>query len=105
MGELQHGTHDDCEDLTKEEVNVFYNFYENGEIHSDDDKNPDQSNNKEDSVESVHDQLDNEEDSNESVHEGHSEDHTWAMSSMDVNKSEEMDPDRWHNFSAAVCYS
>ena len=90
MGELQHGTYDDCEDLTKEEVNVFYNFYENGDLHSDDDENPDQSDNEEDSV--------------ESVHEGYSEDHT--TSSMDVNKSEDMvDSDRWHEFSAAVCYS
>ena len=32
MGELQHGTYDDdCEDLTLEEVNGFYNFKEDGE--------------------------------------------------------------------------
>jgi len=32
MGELQHGTYDDdCEGLTLEEVNSFYNFKEDGE--------------------------------------------------------------------------
>jgi len=32
MGELQHGTYDDdCEGLTLEEVNGFYNFKEDGE--------------------------------------------------------------------------
>ena len=44
---MEHGTYDDCEGLTKEEVNVFYNFHENGELHSDD-EDPDQSDNEED---------------------------------------------------------
>ena len=52
MGELQHGTYDDCEDLTEEEVNVFYNFHEDGKLHSDD-EDSDQSDNEEDSL---HDQ-------------------------------------------------
>ena len=47
LGELEHGTYDDCEGLTEEEVNVFYNFHKNGELHSDD-EDPDQSENEED---------------------------------------------------------
>ena len=32
MGELQHGVYDDeCEGLTKEEINAFYGFEEDGE--------------------------------------------------------------------------
>ena len=31
MGELQHGTYDDCEGLTEEEVNAFYGFNKDGE--------------------------------------------------------------------------
>jgi hypothetical protein len=84
MGELQHGTYDDCEDLTEEEVNIFYNFCENGELHSDDEDL---------------DQSDNEEDS---LLEGYSEDH--STGSMDVNESENM-VDSDHDFSTAVCCS
>jgi hypothetical protein len=31
MGELEHGTYDDCSDLTEDEVNAFYGFDQNGE--------------------------------------------------------------------------
>lgn len=82
MGELQHGTYyDDCEDLTKEEINIVYNFYENGELHSDD-EDPNQSDNEEDSL--------------------YSEDH--STTSTDVNEPEDMAISN-HEFStAAVCY-
>jgi len=34
LGELQHGTYDDeCEHLTRDEVNTFYDFDEDGESH------------------------------------------------------------------------
>lgn len=40
MGELQHGTYDDeCEGLTLEEVNFFYDFGEDGERQADEDSN------------------------------------------------------------------
>jgi hypothetical protein len=40
MGELQHGTYDDeCEGLTLEEVNAFYDFGEDGERQADEDSN------------------------------------------------------------------
>ena len=72
MGELQHGTYDDCEDLTEEEVNVFYNFHEDGKLHSkSDDEDSDQSDNEEDSL---HDRY----------YEGCSTD------SVDVNESEDV---------------
>jgi hypothetical protein len=88
MGELQHGTYDDCEDLTEEEVNVFYNFCENGELHSDD-EDPDQS---------------DYEDSEDFLLEGYSEDH--STSSMDVNESENIvDSDHEFQVSTAVCCS
>ena len=49
MGELEHGTYDDdCEDLTEEEINAFYNFNENGELLSDE-EDPDQSDDETDS--------------------------------------------------------
>lgn len=83
MGELWHGTYDDCENLTEEEINVFYDFYENGELHSDDEEDPDQSDNEEDSL-----------------HEGYSED--YSTSSIDVNESDNM-ADLDHQFSTAVC--
>jgi hypothetical protein len=43
LGELQHGTYDDeCEGLTLEEVNGFYDFSEEGESQFGD-EDPDQS--------------------------------------------------------------
>jgi hypothetical protein len=43
LGELQHGIYDDeCEGLTKEEINAFYGFEEDGESQVID-ENPDQS--------------------------------------------------------------
>ena len=84
MGELQHGIYDDCEDLTGEEVNVFYNFYENGELHSD----------NEDSDQS--DQSENEEDF---LHEGCSEGH--SSNSMDINEFEHVGESD-HGFSTEV---
>ena len=84
MGELQHGTYDDCEDLTEEEVNVFYNFQEDGKIHSDD----------EDS-----DRSDDEEDS---LHEQYSE--GCSTDSVDINESEDV-ADSDHEFVTEVCCS
>jgi hypothetical protein len=81
---LEHGTYDDCEGLTEEEVNIFYNFHENGELHSDD-EDPDQSDNEEDSLD-------------EEFSEGDSTD------SMDVNESEDMQ-DSDHGFGTEVCCS
>ena len=78
---MEHGTNDDCEDLIEEEVNVFYNFYENGELHSDD----------EDS-----DQSDNEENS---PNEEYSE--IYSTDSMDVNESEDV-IDSDHGFCTEV---
>lgn len=40
MGELQHGTYDDeCEGLTLEEVNVYYDFGDDGETEADEEFN------------------------------------------------------------------
>ena len=85
MGELQHGTYDDCKDLTEEEVIFFHNFYKNGEIHSDD-EDPKQSDNEDDSL-----------------HDRYSED--YSTSSMDVNEPEDTEDivDLDHEFSTAVC--
>jgi hypothetical protein len=78
---LEHGYYDDCEGLTEEEVNVFYNFHENGDLHSDD-EDPDQSDNEEDSLD-------------EEYSEGYS------MDSMDVNESEDV-VDSDHGFGTEV---
>jgi hypothetical protein len=43
LGELQHGAYDDeCEGLNEEEINAFYGFENNGEMH-DLDESSDQS--------------------------------------------------------------
>ena len=43
LGELQHGTYnDECDGLTLEEVNSFYDFGEDGEPQFDNDEDPDQ---------------------------------------------------------------
>ena len=77
---MEHGTYDDCEGLTEEEVNVFYNFRENGELHSDD-EDPDQSDNEEDPLD-------------EEYSEGYSTD-------MDVNEPEGV-VDSDHGFGTEV---
>ena len=69
MGELKHGIYDDeCVGLTGEEINVFYDFEENGE-----------------SVDEIPDQLDEERDEDSGYDDGHLEE-------LEVDNAERNEP-------------
>jgi hypothetical protein len=92
MGELQHGVYDDeCEGLTIDEINAFYDFDHNGDpvVIGED---PDQS-----------DRSDNEEDAdeNEDSDEEHLDINNTALKEPGTEDTMQLD----HDFDTEVCLS